>query len=214
VQTVSVLAAEEQLRVHAVFYHVWRTPLAGYSNVIPEVPRKIVTELLRPALDLPSAERFEVVVIECKDSTGCVSIRCTESAQVDAIGTAMDSMWAAISSALVYGLRLNYFHNLWFCRIGFRVEHMDSGRAKARNDQIAALNMRMGRIRTKSRAACIPAEMVQLVSCIGHVDLPNDTRVFLRLVVNVDHDNSVRMRSAVCVQGCDIREFLRRSLAS
>jgi hypothetical protein len=40
------------------------SPLAGDSNVVAQVPREIVAKVLRTAIDLPSTERLEVVVIQ------------------------------------------------------------------------------------------------------------------------------------------------------
>src|SRR6059058_1503224 len=46
-----------------VLKRIWRAPLAGDHCVVAEMPPYIVTELLRPAIDLPAAERLETLLI-------------------------------------------------------------------------------------------------------------------------------------------------------
>ena len=75
-----ILSSEQQFGIHAVFHHVWRAPLAGNGDVVAKMPREIVAEVLRPAINLPSAERLEIVMIQRKDSPWTIAAGRAESA--------------------------------------------------------------------------------------------------------------------------------------
>ncbi len=67
--------------------------------------------------------------------------------------------------------RLDHFDYLRLSRIRLYVDDMHARRAQPRYNQVAALDVRMRRIRAKGRAARIPAEMVQLIAELrqGHL---------------------------------------------
>ena len=125
-QAVTVLAAEQQFRIHAVLHHVRCSPLARDGNVMSQVPGEIVAKVLGTAIDLPSTERLEVVVIQGEDSAGTIAARRTESAEIDAVGPAVNRVRAAVTGPLRDVLRLNHFHNLGLLRILLGVDHMDA----------------------------------------------------------------------------------------
>jgi hypothetical protein len=75
VQLVTVLRSEEQLRYEPALDHVGRAPLARYLDVVAEVPGEVVGEALRPAIDLPSPEDVERVVVEQENPTGTFAVR-------------------------------------------------------------------------------------------------------------------------------------------
>src|SRR5580698_1631916 len=99
-QTVPVLPAQQQFRIHSVLHHVRRSPLAGHSDVVSQVPREVVAKILRTAIDLPSAERLEVVVIQGEDSAGTIAAGRAQSAQVDAVGPAVNRVRTAVTGPL------------------------------------------------------------------------------------------------------------------
>ena len=70
VQRVAVLAAQEQLGVHAVLHHVRRAPLAADHHVLTQVPGEVVGQVLRPALTLPAPADLERLVIQREQSPG------------------------------------------------------------------------------------------------------------------------------------------------
>src|SRR5580698_7729991 len=72
-QTMSVLTAQQQLGIHTVLDHVRRAPLAGDCDVVTQMPREVITEVLRTTFDLPSAHGLKVVVIEGKDSARAIA---------------------------------------------------------------------------------------------------------------------------------------------
>src|ERR1700683_3777500 len=74
--------------------------------------------------------------------------------------------------------------------------------------------MRVRSIRAESGTARIPAEMVQLISDVGHFHLPHDLAVLFRRGVDVHDNQSVRMIAPVGTQRRYVCEFLRWGLAS
>ena len=72
-QAMPVLAAQQQLRIQTVLHQVRCAPFAGDSDVVTQVPCEVVAEVLRTAIDLPSARRLEIVVIQGKDSARTVA---------------------------------------------------------------------------------------------------------------------------------------------
>src|SRR5580658_7765461 len=99
-QAVPVLAAQQQFRIHSVLDHVRRAPLAGDRDVIAQVPREIVAKVLRTAIDLPSTDRLEVVMIQGKNSTGAIAAGRPKGAQVDAVGPAVNRVRTAVTGPL------------------------------------------------------------------------------------------------------------------
>src|SRR5216683_603004 len=86
---VPVFACEQQLRYHPVFDHVRRAPFAGDCDVVAKMPPEIIRELLRPAIDFPSAEHLEALVIEQEYSAGSVALGRPQCADVNRIRPAM-----------------------------------------------------------------------------------------------------------------------------
>src|SRR5580704_12396052 len=148
-QVVPVLSAEQQLGIHSVFNHVRRAPLASDGDVMAQMPGKVVAEILRTAIDLPSTERLEVVVIQGEDSAGTIAARRAQSAQVDAVGPAVNRVRAAVTSPLLHVLWLDHFYNLRLLGIVLGVDHMDARRAKTGNNQIPTFDVRMRSVGTQ-----------------------------------------------------------------
>src|SRR6266446_1841364 len=96
---VTVFVREQQLGDHAVFDHVRRSPFAGHRDVVAEMPPEIIRELLRPAIDFPSPEHLEALVIEQEYAARSVALGRAECADVDRIRTAMDCVRTAVSGA-------------------------------------------------------------------------------------------------------------------
>src|ERR1700691_2969651 len=119
-QVMSVLASQQQLGIDTVLHHVRRAPFAGDGNVVAKVPSEIVAELLRTALDFPSTEWFEGVVIEGKYTSRAVSARRAERAQVNAVRSAVHRVRPAVSGAIVDRFWFDHLHDLWVLRMRFR----------------------------------------------------------------------------------------------
>ena len=77
------------------------------------------------AVDFPPAQRLEGVVIESKDPPRTVAVGRAQSAHVNAVGTAMQRMRAAVAGAIGQSLRLDDFHNFRLLGIWFGVEYVN-----------------------------------------------------------------------------------------
>src|ERR1700733_10851739 len=207
-QAVTVLAAEQQLRIHAVLHHVRCSPLARDGNVMSQVPGEIVAKVLGTAIDLPSTERLEVVVIQGEDSAGTIAARRAQSAQVDAVGPAVNRVRAAVTSPLLHVLWLDHFYNLRLLGIVLGVDHMDARRAKTGNNQIPTFDVRMRSIGTQRGTARVPAEMMKFVSPIRHIYAAHDLPVLVRPAVYISNEQSIRMIATVGIQSGHIRQPL------
>src|SRR6202034_1082358 len=207
-QAVTVLAAEQQFRIHAVLHHVRCSPLARDGNVMSQVPGEIVAKVLGTAIDLPSTERLEVVVIQGEDSPRTIAARRAKSAQVDAVGPAVNGVRAAVTGPLLYVLWLDHFYNLWLLGIVLGVDYMDARRAKTGNNQIPTFDVRMRSIGTQRGTARVPAEMMKFVSPIRHIYAAHDLPVLVRPAVYIYNEQSIRMIATVGIQSGHIRQPL------
>src|SRR5678815_222280 len=102
-QRVAILAAEQQLGVHTVLYHVRCSPLAGDQGVMSEMPPEVVREILIAAILLPSPTDLEGFRIEGEDATGAVTAGRAKGVDENAIWSAVDGVRRGIT-----GLRLHF----------------------------------------------------------------------------------------------------------
>src|SRR5205085_2116903 len=82
-----------------------------------------------------------------------------------------------------------------------------------RHDQVAPLDVGMGRPGAQGAGAGVPAEVVQLVADVRHVDAPDDRAVGRRAGGEVDHRDAVGTAVAVRahVERRDVGELLCRT---
>ena len=88
---------------------------------------------------------------------------------------------------------LDHLHDLRVLGVRFRIEDVDPRRTDAGHDQVATLHVRMRRLRTKTRAARIPAEVVQLIISAWKICLPDEPPIFGRVSVEVDHSHGIAL---------------------
>ena len=174
-----------------MLHHVGRSPFAGDDGVESQVPPEIVSQFLGATIQLPLAEDIEALVIHDENSAGTVAVGGTQRADEDSVGTAMNRVWGCVSGARGQRLRLNHLHDLRFARIGLGVDDMDARRIDAGHDQVAALHMGMRSVRAQAGAACVPAEMMQLVAGIRHVHLADNIAVTRGCGIDVHDAQSV-----------------------
>src|SRR3984957_7036598 len=174
---VPVFAAQQELRIHAILDHIRRAPLAGNGDVMSQVPREIIAKILRAPIDFPSAERIETVMIKRENSSGTIAIGRAESAYVDAVGPAMNGVWAAVASPFRQVFCLDHFHDLRLLRVVLGIDDMDPRRTQPRYDQISPLDMRVRSVGTQRGTACVPAEMMKLVSHVRDVAATHDLAI-------------------------------------
>src|ERR1700693_2381295 len=135
------------------------------------MPPEVVTEMLRPAIDLPLAQHVEAVRIENENAARPVAIGCAKRAHEDAIWTAMHGVWTAVARARCDGFGLNHLYDFWFSRIGLGINNVNARRSYPRHYQVTPLGVRVRSVRTKASAASVPAEVMQFIADIGHVHL-------------------------------------------
>src|SRR5262249_26716675 len=162
-QAPAVFAAEENFRNEAVLEGVGCAPFAGNHRVVAEMPPRVITELLRSAVDLPAAKGLETLVIHDEDAAGRLAVLVSEGRDVDAPGSAVDGMRTGIAGLVRKLCRLDDLDDFRRPRIGFGVENVHARGAQARNHQIAPLHMGVRRVRAQTRRAGVPAKMVELV---------------------------------------------------
>src|ERR1700731_1521412 len=113
-QRVAIAALQQNFRVHALFDHVWRAPLAADERVVTQVPPEVITEMLGSAIDFPFSQYLEAVRIENENPAWPVAIGCAKRTHEDAIGAAVHSVRTAVSGAGGDGFGFNHFYDFWF----------------------------------------------------------------------------------------------------
>src|SRR5436190_12987539 len=191
VHLMAVFAAEKQLRLQSTFDHVRRAPLAAQQRVETQMPPEIVMKKLRSAVHFPLAQNLERFTIEHENAARAVAIGRAERAHVNAFRTTVNRMWTRIISACENFFRLEHFNDLWFSRIGFCIDDVNARRAQAGHNQVTALDVWVRRIRAKRRAACIPTEMMQLITKLRHCNLADMPAIGARVRINVHNQQRV-----------------------
>src|SRR5690606_6996035 len=137
----AVLAAQQQLRVHAVLDHVRRAPLAGDHRVVAQVPPEVVRELLRAPLLLPAPLHLERLVVQHEDAARAVAVRRAQRVHVDAVRPAVHRVRRRVARLLHHLLALDHLHQPRAARVRARVDDEDVRGADAGDDQVAALDV-------------------------------------------------------------------------
>ena len=206
-----VFAAEQDFRNQALLEGVGRAPFAGDHGVMAEMPPEVIGQFLRTAVHFPLTHDLETLRIEQENAARRLAFPVAERVDVDAFRTAMDGVQPGISRLFGHLLRLDDLDNLRVTRIGLGVDDMQARRTQAGHDEIAALHMRMRRIRAEARRARVPAEVMQFVTGVGHIDPPDDLRIGRRRRIDVDDRDRVGLH-AIGIEGCYIGELLGRRL--
>src|SRR5439155_2055124 len=180
--------------------------------VEPEVPPKIVMQKLTAAVDFPLTEDFERLAIEHENAAGTLAVGISERANVNGFRPTVNRVRARIIRARENFLWLDHFDDLWFSRVGLRIDDVNPGGPDPRHDQVTPFDVRMRRVRTQRRTACIPAEMVQLITEFWHPDLTDTLTVRGRLGININNQQRIVQFAAGRIQSGDERVFFRRSL--
>jgi hypothetical protein len=90
----------------------------------------------------------------------------------------------------------------WILGVRLCVDHVNTRRAQARDNQIPAFDMRVRHIRAQARAASVPTEMVQLVSDPGHFKATNDLPVSQRSTLEI-HNGQLVVASTCGIESYD-----------
>ena len=101
----------------------------------------------------------------------------------------MNRMGRGVPGLLDELFGLDHLHDLRLLGVRLGIEDVNSRRTDARHDQVAALHVRMRGLRTKTRAAGIPAEVMQLIIAAWKICLPHEPPILrgTRIEVNDAH---------------------------
>src|SRR5262249_59053271 len=105
VQLVAIAPAQQDLAVDAGLDHLRRPPLAGDRDVVAQMPPEVVGQELWTPVELEAAFHRHGVVIEDEDPARPIAVRRAESADVHAVGPAVDRVRAAVAGTAPPPLR-------------------------------------------------------------------------------------------------------------
>src|ERR1700751_5352998 len=105
----SILAGHQQVRLYSMLDHIRRTPLTGHRDVVAKMPPEVIGQVLRAALDFPSSQHLETLMIKQKQAAWAFTLRRTQGADVNGIRAAMKRMRPAIAGTRSKFFRLDYF---------------------------------------------------------------------------------------------------------
>jgi hypothetical protein len=213
VQGVAVLVGQQQVALQALLDHLRGPPRARDERVVVDVPPEVVGELLRAAVLLPRALEGEVVVVHEEQPARPAAVGGAEGAHVQPVGPAVRGVRARVARLARELVRLDDLDDLRGERVVLDVDDVDPRRAQPGDDEVAALDVRHRRPRAQRARARVPAEVVQLVADVRHVEAADGPPVGRRLRVDVDHRDRVRLAVAVRadVQRRDVRDLLGRA---
>src|SRR5215471_2668091 len=157
---VAVFAGEQQLRVNAIFHHVRSAPFGGNHRVVPEVPPKIVSQVLWATILFPGSLQLKRIRIHQENASGAVSVGGSERTPVDGVRATMKCVRRSVAGLLDEFLRLDDLHNLRLLGIRLRIQDVYPGRPDAWDDQITTFHVRMRGLGAETRAAGVPAEVM------------------------------------------------------
>src|SRR5579862_860393 len=175
------------------------------------MPPEVIGQILRTTFDLPFSQNLKTLRIDYEDAPGTVSARRTERAHENSAGSAVHGMRFAVSRARCERLRVDHPDDFRLTRIGLRIDDVDSRRTNARNDQVAALRVRVRRVGGQASAARVPAEMMQLIASVRHVEMADELAVLSRCRVHIDDSESIVSVVLLAVEQRNIRKLFNRS---
>src|SRR5215813_2748267 len=176
-----ILATEENLRFQPFLEGVGSPPFAGDHRVVAEMPPEVVGQVLWPPVHFPLSKHIEGFTIEQKDASWPASLLRSQSAHIDAFWPTMNGMGPGVSGAFHDFFRFDDLDDFRFAWIRFGIYDVNARRAQSGHNQVTPLDVRMWRVWTKRRTACVPAEVMQLIAGLGHIYLANNFTVRSRL---------------------------------
>src|SRR4029078_480706 len=139
------------------------------------------------AVDFPLTEDFERLAIEHENAAGALAIRISERANVNRFRSTVNRVWTRIIRARENFLRLDDFDDLWFSRVGLRIDDVNPGGPDPWHNQVTPFDVRMRRGRKQRRTARIPPEMMQFITKFWHLHFANSLAVRGGVRINI-HD--------------------------
>src|SRR4030095_10112582 len=104
---------------------------------------------LLAAIDFPLTEDFERLAIEHENAARALAVGVSERANVNGFRPAVNRVRTRIIRARKNFLRLDDFDDLWFPRVGVRIDDVNTRRADTWHDQVTPFDVRMRRIRAE-----------------------------------------------------------------
>ena len=138
VDLMAVAVAEKVFRDDAVLELRRQPPFTRHHVVAGQIPPKIVVELLRAPINLPSPEYLEGFAIHDEHAgrtVGAVRARAPKRADVHALGAAMDRVRPRVPGLAEDLVGLDHLVQLGLCRMWVSVDDVDARRAQAGDDQ-------------------------------------------------------------------------------
>src|ERR1700704_3425500 len=102
------------------------------------MPPKIIMQKLTAAVDFPLTEDFERLAIEHENAAGALAVGISERANVNGFRP-------AVIRARENFLRLDDFDDLWFPRVGLRIDDVNPRGPDSRHNQVTTFDVRMRR---------------------------------------------------------------------
>src|SRR5579863_548292 len=212
VEVVAVLVREQVFRNDPVLELRRQPPLARHHIVARQVPPEIVVQLLRSAVDLPTAEDLERFAVYDKNTgrtVRAILAAAAKRADVNPFWPTVDSVGPRIASLFEDFLGLDDLMDLRLGGMGLGIDHIKARRTDARNDQIAPLEEGVPGKRRQGRRAGVPAEMVEFVALVGHRHRVDDLAISRGAVLDVNDGERIGLRRVAAEQS-GVSEFLRR----
>src|SRR5215469_2707802 len=178
---VAIFPAKKKLRIDTVLDHVGSAPRAADHNVKPEVPPDVISQLLGATIKFPLSANLKRLWVQDEGTSRTVPVRGAQGTYVNSFWTAMDRVRGGIAGARGQLLRSDDLHYGRLSRVRFGVQNVDARRVDTRDDEIAALHMRVRCVGTEARTAGVPTEVVEFVANDWHVHLPDQAAVALRI---------------------------------
>jgi hypothetical protein len=141
--------------------------------------------------------------VEDREAAGAVAVGIAEHRDDDVVaGHAVDRVWARVAGLRDHLVRLDDLVDLGAAGVVGHIDEVEARGAEAGDDQVRAI----GPV-TRGRAA-VPAEVVELVTDVGHRQLVDDP-AFL----GVDDSEEVgRVDTGALMKAGEVEEFLGRGL--
>src|SRR6185369_13560007 len=123
-----------------------------------QVPPEIVSQGLWSPINFPLSEDIKAEMVEEKNTARALAIRRTERAHINSLRPAMDRVRPRVICSREELGRFNGANDRWFPGIGFGIDDIDARGAKARDDKITSLDVRVWRVGAQRGTARIPAK--------------------------------------------------------
>jgi hypothetical protein len=185
VELLAVAAGLDVLQLEAGVVGVGGAELAGDHHVVAGLVPEVVVVLHLAEAGFPAAGDVEVLV-HGQEAAGALALGVAEHRDDDLLAEAVDGVGRGQAGLGDDLLGLDHLVELGRARVG-GVEDVDAAGFEAGDDQEAAL----GRGVAVAGAARVPAEVVQLVAVVGHLQAVHDLGVGRARRVDVDRRHVV-----------------------